>query len=542
MGRLTKYIFVTGGVLSSVGKGVTVASIGKMLQVRGFHVTGIKIDPYVNVDAGTMNPFMHGEVFVTEDGGETDLDLGWYERFLDVDMHRDHYITTGQVYGTVIEKERRGDYLGRCVQIVPHITDEIKRRIRSVAEKTRVDVLLTEIGGTTGDIEGLSFLEAIRQLRLEEGFLNTLFVHLALVPVLDATGEQKTKPLQHSVNELRRIGIQPDIVISRCITMVEPEARKKIALFSSVEEKGVFCSPTVANIYELPLVFDRQGMGDYIQERLAFPKRALNWEEWNRALKGFREPKGEVAIALCGKYAALADSYVSINEALRHAAASYEVKAKLDWIETELFEEDPSKLKTLDSYDGVVVPPGFGVRGTEGKITVIRYARENNIPLLGICFGFQMAVVEFSRNVCNLKDANSTENNPNTPNPVIDLLPEQRELKEKGGTMRLGAHEIHLKPGTQAHRLYGEDKIFERHRHRFEVNPEYWGTLEEGGLVFSGKSADGRRIEILEYPRCLFHVGTQFHPEFKSRPDKPNPIYRGLIEACLKSRHRSKAH
>jgi len=533
---LTKYIFVTGGVLSSVGKGVTVASIGKMLQVRGFHATGIKIDPYVNVDAGTMNPLMHGEVFVTEDGGETDLDLGCYERFMELDIRKDNYITTGQVDGTDIEKERRGDYLGHSVQIVPHITDEIKRRIRSVAEKTRVDVLLTEIGGTTGDIEGLPFLEAIRQLRLEEGFINTLFIHIALIPVLETTGEQKTKPLQHSVNELRRIGIQPDLVISRCVTMVELETRKKIALFSSVEERGVFCSPTLTNIYELPLVLDRQGMGDYIQERLALPKRNANWEAWDKNLKGFREPQREITIALCGKYTALADSYVSINEALRHAAARCGARAKLDWIETERFEEDPSKVKLLENYNGVVIPPGFGVRGTEGKITAIRYARERNLPFLGICFGFQLAVTEFSRNICNLKDANSTENDPETPNPVIDLLPEQRELKEKGGTMRLGAHEIHLKPGTHAHKLYGEDKIFERHRHRFEVNPEYWEILERGGLVFSGKSADGRRVEIFEYPRNRFHMGTQFHPEFKSRPNRPSPIYLGLVKACIESR------
>ncbi|MEM3736488.1 MAG: CTP synthase [Candidatus Bathyarchaeia archaeon] len=538
---MTKYIFVTGGVLSSVGKGVTVASIGKMLQVRGFHVTGIKIDPYVNVDAGTMNPLMHGEVFVTEDGGETDLDLGWYERFLDLNMRKDHYITTGQVYGAVIEKERRGDYLGRCVQIVPHVTDEIKRRIRSTAERTKADIVLTEIGGTTGDIEGLPFLEAIRQLRLEEGFINTLFVHVALVPVLETTGEQKTKPLQHSVNELRRIGIQPDLIVSRCITMIEPEARRKIALFSSVEERGVFCSPTLSNIYELPIIFDRQGMGDYIQERLALPKRTFSWEEWDEILRGFRETRGRVTVALCGKYANLADAYVSINEALKHAAASCMVKLELNWIETELFEDDPEKLKLLSNYDGVVVPPGFGVRGTEGKIAAIRYVRENNIPFLGICFGFQLAVVEFSRNVCKLPEANSTENNPKTPSPVIDLLPEQRELKEKGGTMRLGAHEVYIKPGTKAHQLYGEDRVLERHRHRFEVNPKYWRILESGGLVFSGSSDGGRRVEIFEHPKNLFHMGTQFHPEFKSRPGRPSPIYLGLIKACLEAQRRGKA-
>jgi len=531
---LTKYIFVTGGVLSSVGKGVTASSIGKMLQVRGFKVTVIKIDPYVNVDAGTMNPFMHGEVFVTEDGNETDLDLGWYERFLDVLMTKDHYITTGQIYGSVIEKERRGEYLGKCVQIIPHITDEIKRRIRMVAEKTKADVVLIEVGGTTGDIEGLPFLEAARQLRLEEGFINTLFVHVALVPILEATKEQKTKPLQHSVNELRRIGIQPDIVVARCSQMIENEVQKKIALFANVEEKAVFCSPTIECIYELPLVFDGQSMGDYICERIGFEKRKPQWDGWVKILEGYIHPRREVKIALCGKYAKLADSYISINEALKHAGAALQTKVNINWIETEIFEEEPEKLELLEAYDGVLIPPGFGVRGTEGKILAVKYAREHNIPFLGVCFGFQMAVVEFARNVCDLKDANSVENNPDTPHPVLDYLPEQKNVEKIGGTMRLGAHEIHIKPGTLAHKLYGSEVVMERHRHRFEVNPNYWDLLEEKGLVFSGKSADGRRIEIFEFPKNLFHFGTQFHPEFKSRPGKPSPPYYGFISACLK--------
>jgi CTP synthase len=534
---LTKYIFVTGGVLSSVGKGVTASSIGKMLQVRGFSVTAIKIDPYVNVDAGTMNPFMHGEVFVTDDGSETDLDLGWYERFLDVSMTKDHYITTGQIYGSVIEKERRGEYLGKCVQIIPHITDEIKMRIRRVAEKTKADVVLTEIGGTTGDIEGLPFLEAVRQLRLEEGFLNTLFVHVALVPILETTKEQKTKPLQHSVNELRRIGIQPDIILARCSVMIEPEVQKKIALFANVEEKGVFCSPTIKCIYELPLIFDRQGMGDYICRRMGLPERKPVWDSWIKTLEGYLNPKYEVKVAMCGKYAKLADSYISINEALKHAGAALQTNVTIDWIETETFEENSSKLEILNVYDGIIVPPGFGVRGTEGKILAIGYAREKNIPFLGICFGFQMAIVDFARNVCGLKDANSVENNPNTPYPVLDYLPEQKNVKVMGGTMRLGAHEIHLKPGTLIHKLYGSSVIYERHRHRFEVNPEYWDLLERNGLVFSGKSADGRRIEVFEFPKNLFHVGTQFHPEFKSRPNRPSPVFYGFISACLKRKY-----
>ncbi|MFH1328556.1 MAG: CTP synthase [Candidatus Bathyarchaeota archaeon] len=538
---MTKYIFVTGGVLSSVGKGVALASIGKMLQARGFSVAAIKIDPYVNVDAGTMNPLMHGEVYVTENGGETDLDLGWYERFLDVNILTDNYITTGQIYDSVIKKERRGDYLGKCVQIVPHITDEIKRRIRYVAKKSRADVLLTEIGGTVGDIEGLPFLEAIRQMRLEEGYKDTLFVHLALVPILDSTGEQKTKPLQHSVNELRRIGIQPDTILVRCSKMIEEEAKNKIALFTSVEKSGVFCSPSLDYIYQLPLVLDKQGMGNYINGRLFIKKRTPSWKKWRKHLKGYLKPKHEVKIALCGKYTKLADSYISINEALKQAGAALETQVKIDWIETENFEEDQSKMSVLRSYNGILVPPGFGVRGTEGKILSIKYAREMNIPFLGICFGFQMALVEFARNVCKLKNANSAENEQNTPHAILDFLPGQRNLKDMGGTMRLGGHEIHLKPGTKAHKIYKTNVIVERHRHRYEVNPKYRNILERKGLVFSGKSMKNTRIEIAEYPKNIFHVGVQFHPEFKSRVGKPDPIYFGFVKACLDKKRKMRA-
>jgi len=530
---LTKYIFVTGGVLSSVGKGVTVASTGRMMLARGFSTSAIKIDPYVNVDAGTMNPYMHGEVYVTEDGGETDLDLGWYERFLDTDISRDHYISTGQIYGSVIKKERRGDYLGKCVQIVPHITDEIKSRIRNVAAKTKAEIIITEIGGTTGDIEGLPFLEAIRQMGLEEGSINTLFIHVALVPILETTKEQKTKPLQHSVNELRRIGIQPDILIARCSEMVDADALNKIALFGSVAERAVFCSPTVNCIYELPLVLSNQNMGDYICDRLALSKKKPRWAGWKKILDGLTHPKYEVKVALCGKYAKLADSYVSINEALKHAGAMHKAKVTLDWIETKVFEDIPGKAKLLKKYDGILVPPGFGVRGTEGKILTIKYAREKNIPFLGICFGFQMALIEFARNVCGLKGANSVENDTNTPHPVLDLLPEQKKVEAMGGTMRLGAHRILVKRHTLAHKLYGADVIYERHRHRYEVNPRYWKTFEKGGIVFSAKSEKGNRMEIVEYPKNLFHIGTQYHPEFKSRPGKPDPAYYGFIGACL---------
>jgi CTP synthase len=530
---LIKYIFVTGGVLSSVGKGIVTASIGKMLQARGFKVTAIKIDPYVNVDAGTMNPYMHGEVYVTEDGGETDLDLGWYERFLDLNLKRENNITTGVIYKTVIEKERRGDFLGRCVQIVPHVTNEIKSRIRNVAASSYVDVVLTEVGGTVGDIEGLPFLEAIRQMRLEEGYENTLYVHVALVPILDVTKEMKTKPLQHSVNELRRIGIQPDIIVARCSQMIDSEALKKIALFGTIPEEAVFCSYNVETIYQVPLILDEQGMGDFICRRLRLPERKPNYTNWKEFVDSMLNPEHEVKIALVGKYAGLVDSYVSMNEALRHAGAACKVRVNIHYIEAEIFEKNPEKIEMLKEFDGVFVPYGFGSRGAEGKITAIKFARENNVPFLGICFGFQLAVVEYARNVCGLEGANSTEIDPNTPHPVIDLMPEQKGIELKGATMRLGAHNIIVKPGTLAYKLYKSTEISERHRHRFEVNPNYLEKLERAGLIFSGSSPDGRRMEILELPNHYFFFASQFHGEFKSRPGKPDPEYYGFIKACL---------
>jgi CTP synthase len=530
---MVKFIFVTGGVLSSVGKGIVTSSIGKMLQTRGFRVTAIKIDPYVNVDAGTMNPYIHGEVFVTEDGGETDLDLGWYERFLDIDLRRENNITTGQVFQAVISKERRGDFLGRCVQIVPHITNEIKQRIRFVAEKSGADLVLTECGGTVGDIEGLPFLEAIRQMRLEEGFENTLYVHVALVPILDVTGEMKTKPLQHSVNELRRIGIQPDIIVARCGQMINSEALRKIALFGTIPERAVFCSYNVESIYQVPLILDEQGMGEHICKRLMLPSRKPNWTGWERFVDAVLNPRFDVRIALVGKYAGLVDSYVSMNEALRHSGAACQARVQIDYIEAETFEKNPTALNILKEYDGIFIPYGFGPRGTEGKIRAIRFAREKDIPFLGICYGFQLAVIEFARNVCQLKDANSTEIDPDTPHPVIDLMPEQRTVKDKGATMRLGAHKVIIKRGTLAHRLYAAEEIYERHRHRWEVNPQHLNVLEEYGLVFSGKSPDGRKMEILELPNKFFFLASQFHGEFKSRPGKPSPEYYGFVKACL---------
>jgi CTP synthase len=530
---MVKYVFVTGGVLSSVGKGIVTSSIGKMLQARGLKVTVIKIDPYVNVDAGTMNPYMHGEVYVTDDGGETDLDLGWYERFLDLDLQMENNVTTGLVYKAIIEKERRGDFLGRCVQIVPHVTNEIKSRIRSVAKGSNVDVALTEVGGTVGDIEGLPFLEAIRQMRLEEGFENTLYVHVALVPILDVTKEMKTKPLQHSVNELRRIGIQPDTIVARCPEMIDSESLRKIALFGTIPENAVFCSYTVESIYQVPLILDKQGMGEFICKRLGFPDREPDFKDWRDFVNNVINPEHEVKIALVGKYAGLADSYVSMTEALRHAGAACKTKVCIHYIEAEKFEQNPKGIEILRDFDGVFVPYGFGPRGTEGKIMAIKFARENAIPFLGICYGFQLAVIEFARHVCGLKDANSTEINPNSPYPVIDLMPEQRGIEIKGATMRLGAHKIIIKPDTIAHKLYENEEIYERHRHRFEVNLDYLDTFEKNGLVFSGKSADGRRMEILEMPDHFFFFASQFHGEFKSRPERPDPEYYGFVKACL---------
>jgi CTP synthase len=530
---MVKYVFVTGGVLSSVGKGILTSSIGKMLQARGVKVTVIKIDPYVNVDAGTMNPYMHGEVYVTDDGGETDLDLGWYERFLDLDLKKDNNLTTGLVYKSVIEKERRGDFLGRCVQIIPHVTNDIKHRLRTVAKESGAEAVLTEVGGTVGDIEGLPFLEAIRQMRLEEGFENTLYVHVALVPVLDVTKEMKTKPLQHSVNELRRIGIQPDTIVARSPQMIDGEILRKIALFGTIPEEAVFCSYNVPSIYQVPLILDDQGMSDFICKRLGFSERSKDFKEWRKFVDAILRPEHEVKVALIGKYAGLTDSYVSMSEALKHGGAACKAKVEIDYLEAEKLEQSPDCAKMLGDYDGIFVPYGFGPRGTEGKILAVQYAREHNVPFLGICYGFQLSVVEFARHVCGLEDANSTEINSETSHPVIDLMPEQRGIEIKGATMRLGAHKVVVEPNTTAHTLYKCEEIYERHRHRFEVNLDFSEVLRKNGLVFSGKSTDGRRMELLELPRNFFFFASQFHGEFKSRPGRPDPEYYGFIKACL---------
>ncbi len=530
---MVKYIFVTGGVLSSVGKGILTSSIGKMLQARGLKPTVVKIDPYVNIDAGTMNPYMHGEVFVTDDGGETDLDLGWYERYLDLSLKQENNLTTGTIYKSVIEKERHGDFLGRCVQIVPHVTNEIKNRIRNVGKAVNAEIVLTEVGGTVGDIEGLPFLEAIRQMRVEECYENTLYVHVALVPILDVTNEFKTKPLQHSVNELRRIGIQPDTIVARSPQMIDAEALRKIALFGTIPESAVFCSYNAESVYQVPLILDKQGMGDYICQRLGLKCENKDYGEWQTFVDAIIRPEHEVKIALVGKYAGLTDSYVSMTEALRHGGAACKAKVCISYLEAEKFEREPECVKDLANFDGVFVPYGFGPRGTEGKIAAANFARENDIPFLGICYGFQLAVIEFARNVCGLKDANSTEINPDTPYPVIDLMPEQRGIEIKGATMRLGAHKVVLQKGTLAHSLFGQDEIHERHRHRFEVNLDYLEALKNNGLCFTGKSADGRRMETLELPNKYFFFASQFHGEFRSRPGRPSPEYFGFIQACV---------
>lgn len=527
------YIIVTGGVMSGLGKGITAASVGLILKSLGLSVTAVKIDPYVNVDAGTMNPYQHGEVWVTEDGGEIDLDLGHYERFLDQDLLKNHNITTGQIYLEVIEKERRGDYLGQTVQIIPHITDEIKRRCRAISRRTKADVVLIEIGGTVGDIESEPFLEAVRQIRAEEGFENTIFVHVTLVPI-SKTNEQKTKPTQHSVAVLRERGIQPDVIIARCAEKLKSESRSKIALFCNLEESAVISGYDVDNIYKVPLVYEDEGLGDFLCNRFGITRKKGDLKDWRKIIDKAQNTKTQLEVTMAGKYIG-GDSYISIVEALKHAAAYNEAKIKINWIDTEKFEKGSKDFENISTTDGVVVPGGFGSRGSEGKIKAIKYARENNIPFLGLCFGFHLAVVEFARNVVGL-EANSTELNPLTKNPVIDLLPEQKKVKTMGGSMRLGAQPIKVKKGTKAYEIYNNQQIIlERHRHRYEVNLSYINTLEENGLVFSGMSPDGR-MEILELPLHRYFIATQFHPEFKSRPMNPSPIFKAFVASMVDSK------
>lgn len=531
---MTKYLFVTGGVLSGLGKGITTASMGLLLKARGLNVTTIKIDPYLNCDAGTMNPYQHGEVFVLEDGGEVDMDLGSYERFLDQDLTSDHNITTGKVYKCVIEKERQGQYLGQTVQIIPHITDEIKAAIRRVVEKTQAEVVIVELGGTVGDIESMPFLEATRQLHQELGDENVVFVHTTLVPMLDAVGEQKTKPTQHSVKELRAIGIQPDLIIGRCEEPLKESIKRKIALFCDVPFEAVISAPTVDLVYEVPLIFEEQGLTDYLLKRFHLRASRQDLREWRAYLGKAIHTDHRVQVALVGKYTDLRDSYVSYVEALAHAAAHQRAQLDIRWIEADGYRDE-----LLQDVDGVLVPVGFGHRGAEGKIEAIGYARTHDLPFLGICYGFQLAVVEFCRNVLGLEGANSTEFERNLTHPVIDLMPEQHGIEDKGATMRLGTFPVVIERGTLAHRLYGATEIHERHRHRYEVNPDYIRQMEDAGFVFSGKSPDGRRMEISEIPDHPFFIASQFHPEFKSRPTEPRPLFVGFIEACLGPRRQA---
>ncbi len=538
--KKTKYVVITGGVMSGIGKGIVTASIGKILQSLNKKVTIIKIDPYLNWDAGTMNPFQHGEVFVTIDGVELDCDFGHYERMLDLQLLGNQNITTGQVYYEVISRERRGDFLGETVQIIPHITDEIKRRINLVAERSGAEVVIIEVGGTVGDIEGLPFLEAVRQLSLEVGRYNCLFVHVTFVPFPTHLREPKTKPTQHSVKELRSIGIDPSFIVCRSENPVGKGPRRKIALFCNVEERAVFTLPDLDVVYEAPLVLDGQGLGQMIPEYLDFEEKKPALLEWKETVDSFKNFEGEITIGMIGKYAELADSYISINESLKHAGAVLKRRVNIDWVNSEDFEKDPYAIERLGKYAGILIPGGFGARGTEGKILAIKFARENNVPFLGICFGMQLATVEFARNMAGLEGANSTELDQESPHPVICILPEQVNVKNKGGTMRLGGYTAVITPETKAYELYKTEKIVRRHRHRFEVNPEYIQILEKNGLVFSGRSEDGRLMEILELPNHPFFFGTQFHPEFDSRPAKPEPAYLGFIKAAVERELKTK--
>jgi CTP synthase len=530
---MTKFVFVTGGVVSSLGKGIAAASIGRLLVARGLSVGLQKFDPYINVDPGTMSPYQHGEVFVTEDGAEADLDLGHYERYTSTNTTRASNVTAGGIYNTVIRRERRGDYLGGTVQVVPHITDEIKQRIKLIAETADVDVVITEIGGTVGDIESLPFLEAIRQFPVDVGRKRCMFLHLTLVPYIGHAGELKTKPTQHSVNELRRIGIQPDMLLCRSEGELSLEIRRKIALFASLGTDDVISAKDVDNIYRVPLWFHSQGVDDRICEHLSIDAPPADLTRWEAVVRSIDHADRRVRIALVGKYVQLEDAYLSVSEALRHAGFAQGARVEIDWVDAEALGDDATAQRRLTGADGILVPGGFGGRGVEGKIRAIRVAREQGIPYLGICLGMQMAVCEFARNVADMPGANSTEFDIETEWPVIDLLPEQKEVSDLGGTMRLGADPIKLHAGTHARALYEESVAYERHRHRYEVSISLRKRLEAAGLVVSGTSPDERLVEIVELRDHPFFVASQFHPEFKSRPESPAPLFQGFIAAAL---------
>jgi CTP synthase len=530
--RPTKYVFVTGGVVSSLGKGITAASLGRLLKARGLRVQVQKFDPYLNVDPGTMSPFQHGEVFVTEDGAETDLDIGHYERFIDENLSRNANHTSGSIWNSVIRKERKGEYLGSTVQVIPHITNEIKDRIRRVADATDTDVVISEIGGTVGDIESLPFLEAIRQFRREVGPEHVLYVHVTFVPFIETAGELKTKPTQHSVNELRRIGIHPDIVVCRSHEPLSADIRDKIALFADVDRDAVIANEDVSDVYLVPQALQGEGMDRLVISRLGLPDTEPDLGEWEELAQRIGEREGEVEIALVGKYVKLQDAYLSVHEALKHAGIQHRTGVRVRWVDAEGMSLEEAAAD-LERSDGILVPGGFGSRGWEGKITACRIARERGIPYLGICLGMHVAVSEFARNVVGLEGANSTEMDPETPYPVIDLLPEQKEIEDLGGTMRLGADAVDLVEGTRAFAAYAEPVIHERHRHRYEVNNHFRPRLVEAGLVASGTFQEGRLVEIVELPDHPWFVASQFHPEFKSRPTRPAPLFREFVGAAL---------
>ena len=527
---MAKYIFVTGGVISSVGKGISVASIGRVLKSRSISVSVQKLDPYLNVDPGTMSPYQHGEVFVTQDGAETDLDLGHYERFIDVELTRASNVTSGEIYSTIIANERRGDFLGGTIQIVPHVTNEIKMRIRQVAEISNADVVIVEVGGTVGDIEGQPFLEAIRQMRGEEGRDNVLYIHVTFLPYIAATDELKTKPTQHSVNELRRIGIQPDVILCRSDREISEGIKDKISLFCDVPKEAVIPLVTSETIYEVPLMLEEYGLGDFIVNRLGLEAKEANLDDWHKMVARLKAPKELVVIGLVGKYVELHDAYYSVREALCHAALAHNLDVKIEWLSSEGL--DGGNDDKLRQVQGIVVPGGFGHRGIEGMVETAKFAREEKVPYLGLCLGMQIMVIEFGRHVFHNMRVNSTEFDADTPYPVIDLLPGQRDISQKGGTMRLGTYPCCLVPGTKAAQAYNRETIYERHRHRFEFNNRFRQPLEEAGLISSGLSPDGKLVEIIELKNHPWMVACQFHPEFKSRPDSPHPLFVNFIKVA----------
>jgi CTP synthase len=531
---MTKYVFVTGGVVSSIGKGIATACLGTLLKARGYNISLQKIDPYINVDAGTMNPHQHGEVFVTEDGAETDLDLGHYERFIDQNLTRVSSMTTGVVYRNVIERERRGDYLGQTVQVIPHISDEIKDLIHQNANDANADVAIIEIGGTVGDIESLPFTEAIRQMRIDHGAENVMYVHVTLIPFVGPRNEMKTKPTQHSVRELRNIGIKPDLLICRTKLPMSDEMKRKISLFCDIEPENIIEGMDSETIYELPLVFEEQHFARLVTKRLGLNSKKPDLTEWKRIVKVVKNPARKVTVALCGKYMAdndQPDTYISVLEALKHGGIENDAEVDIKWIDAESAGDGIAS--QLGDVDAIVVPGGFGVRGIEGKIAAIKYARENNVPFLGVCLGLQCATIEYARNVAGLEGANSTEFDEDTPYPVIDILKTQRSVDKKGGTMRLGTYTCVVAPDSLAFKLYGRDMVLERHRHRYEVNPKYHRQLTKAGLKISGMSPDGKLAEMVELPEHPYFIASQFHPEFKSRPIKAHPLFRGLVKAAL---------